>query len=75
LATQAFFASYESKAEASEWIDVFNRIFVMNKEYITRVNHPEPGLPARKFYDTLCLSFNEDAKAILDDINKLSDVK
>ena len=75
LATQAFFASYESKAEAAEWVDVFNRIFVLNKEYIERVSHPEPGLPARKYYDTLCISFNEEAKAILDDINKLSDVK
>ena len=75
LATQAFFASYESIVEAAEWIAVFNRIFALNKEYIERVSHPEPGLPARKYFDTLCVSFNEDAKAILDEINKLSDVK
>ena len=75
LATQAFFASYESKADEAEWIGVFNRIFVLNKEYVERVSHPEPGLPARKYFDTLCVSFNEDAKSILDDINKLSEVK
>ena len=46
LATQAFFASYNTNADAAEWVDVFNRIFVLNKEYIARANHPEPGLPA-----------------------------
>ena len=75
LATQAFCASYESKADATEWVDVFNSIFVLNKEYIARVSHPEPGLPARKYYDILCMSFNEEAKVILDSINRLADVK
>ena len=42
LATQAFFASYESKADAAEWIDVFNKIFALNKEYISRASHVEP---------------------------------
>ena len=72
LATQAFFASYDSKADAAEWIEVFNSIFALNKEYIARVSHVEPGLPARKYFDTVSMSFNEDAKAILDKINALS---
>lgn len=75
LATQAFFASYESKADAGAWIDVFNRIFVLNSDYVARVSHPEPGLPARKYFDTLCMSFNEDAKGILDEIKRLSEQK
>lgn len=72
LATQAFFASYDSKADAAEWIEVFNKIFALNKEYISRVSHVEPGLPARKYFDTVSMSFNEDAKAILDQINALA---
>ncbi len=72
LATQAFFASYDSKADAAEWIEVFNSIFALNKEYIARVSHVEPGLPARKYFDTVSMSFNEDAKAILDKINTLA---
>ncbi len=72
LATQAFFASYDSKADAAEWIEVFNSIFALNKEYIARVSHVEPGLPARKYFDTVSMSFNEDAKAILDKINALA---
>lgn len=72
LATQAFFASYDSKADAAEWIEVFNSIFALNKEYIARVSHVEPGLPAREYFDTVSMSFNEDAKAILDKINTLA---
>lgn len=72
LATQAFFASYDSKVDAAEWIEVFNSIFALNKEYIARVSHVEPGLPARKYFDTVSMSFNEDAKAILDKINALA---
>lgn len=75
LATQAFFASYESKADAEAWIDVFNEILVLNKEYLARVCHPEPGLPAKKYFDTLCMSFNEDAKSVLDKIQALSEAK
>lgn len=72
LATEAFFRSYDSKAETADWVEIFNRIFALDKDYTMRVSHPEPGLPAKKYFNTLCLSFNEDAKAILDDINELA---
>lgn len=71
LATQAFFASYDKEA-SDEWIAVFDKIFALNREYIARVSHAEPGLPARKYFDTLCISFNEEAKSILDEIQQLS---
>lgn len=72
LATQAFFASYNSSADAEKWIDVFNKVFALNKEYISRVSHVEPGLPTKKYFDTLCMSFNEEATAILREIEALS---
>ena len=75
LATQAFFASYDSKADVEAWIEVFNKIYLMNKEFVSRVSHAEPGLPAKKYFDTLCLSFNEEAKVLLDEIQKLSENK
>ena len=71
LAAQAFFASYD-KENTEAWVSVYNKIFTLNNEYIARVSHREPGLPARKYYDTLCLSFNEEAKAILNEIQQLS---
>ncbi|MBQ2879054.1 MAG: hypothetical protein IJE42_09030, partial [Bacteroidaceae bacterium] len=75
LATQAFFASYDSNDNTEAWVAVFNKIFALNKEYIARVNHVEPGLPARKYFDTLCMSFNEEAKSLLNEIQQLSENK
>ncbi|MBR2301738.1 MAG: hypothetical protein IKA41_07305 [Bacteroidaceae bacterium] len=73
LATEAFYLSYGSKGSTEEWVEVFNRIFTMQNDYTSRVSHVEPGLPARKYFDTLCISFNEDAKAVLDEIHRLSE--
>lgn len=75
LATEAFYLSYASKGSTAEWVDVFDRIFTIQNDYIARVSHVEPGLPARKYFDTLCLSFNEDAKAILADIRRLAEIE
>ena len=72
LATEAFIVSYDSKGDSEAWVALFNRIFALNKEYVARVNHVEPGMPARKYFNTLCDSFNAEAKAILDEINSLA---
>ena len=72
LATEAFIVSYDSKGDAEAWVVLFNKIFALNKEYVARVNHVEPGMPARKYFNTLCDSFNADAKALLDEIKALA---
>ncbi len=72
LATEAFFLSYNSKAETAAWVDLFNKVLALNNEYIARVSHAEPGMPARKYFDALCASFNEEAKALLDEIHRLA---
>ena len=72
LATEAFFASYDAAGETEAWVDLFNRIFALNKEYVARVSHAEPGMPAKKYFNALCDSFNADAKAIHDEIVALS---
>ena len=72
LATEAFFASYDAAGDTEAWIDLFNRIFGLNKEYVARVNHVEPGMPAKKYFNALCDAFNADAKALLEEIGKLS---
>ncbi len=75
LATEAFYLSYNSKAETATWVELFNKIFTLQNEYIARVSHAEPGMPASKYFAALCISFNEEAKAILDEIHKLSEDK
>lgn len=72
LATEAFLLSYDAKGDTEAWVNVFNKIFGLNNEYIARVNHVEPGIPAKKYFNALCDSFNEDAKAILAEIGELS---
>ena len=72
LATEAFFASYDAKGDTEAWVALFNRIFGLNKEYVARVNHVEPGMPAKKYFNTLCDSFNADAKALLGEISALA---
>ena len=72
LATEAFIVSYDSKGETEAWVAVFNKIFNLSKEYVARVNHVQPGMPAKKYFNTLCDSFNADAKALLEEIGKLA---
>ncbi|MBQ8694131.1 MAG: hypothetical protein IJ513_00620 [Bacteroidaceae bacterium] len=72
LATEAFFVSYDSKGDTASWVAVFDKIFRLRKDYIARVNHVEPGMPAKKYFDALCDSFNADARAILNEINELA---
>ena len=72
LATEAFLLSYEAKGDTEAWVNVFNKIFNLNNEYIARVNHVEPGMPAKKYFNALCDSFNKDARAILAEIGELT---
>ncbi len=72
LATEAFLLSYDAKGNTEAWVALFNKIFALNNDYVARVSHAEPGMPARKYFNTLCDSFNADAKAILEEITTLS---
>ncbi len=72
LATEAFIISNGAQNNTDEWIDILNKIFALNVEYIARVNHVEPGVAPKKYFNTLCDSFNAEAKAILATITELS---
>lgn len=72
IATEAFIVSYRAEGNTDEWVALFNRIFALSNEYIARVNHVEPGMPAKRYFNTLCDSFNADAKALLDEVNALA---
>ena len=72
LATEAFLVSYNAKADTEAWVNVFNKIFSLNNDYVARVSHVEPGMSAKKYFNALCDSFNKDAKALLEEISKLS---
>lgn len=72
LATDAFLVSYDAKGDTVAWVELFNKIFALNNDYVARVSHVEPGMPPKKYFNALCDSFNKDAKAILEEIAALA---
>ena len=72
LATEAFLLSYDAQGNTEAWVALFNKIFSLNNEYIARVNHVEPGMPAKKYFNALCDSFDADSKALLGEISVLA---
>lgn len=72
VATEAFLVSYDAQGNTEQWVDLFNKIFSLNNDYIARVSHVEPGMPAKRYFDALCESFNNDVKALFEEIGKLS---
>lgn len=43
----------------------------LQNNYISRVSHPEPGMPAKKYYKDLREHFSKQVSEILDQINNL----
>jgi len=41
----------------------------MEDHYIKRISHPEPGIPAKKYYKDLREKFSSQVNEILDQIN------
>ena len=46
-------------------------IVKMQAEYTCRVSHPEPGMPAKKYFKDLREKFAAQASEIIDQINSL----
>ena len=49
---------------------LLNIIDVRN-DFVSRISHPEPGLPAKKYYATLKQDFSEQISEIIDHIVNL----
>jgi hypothetical protein len=46
-------------------------IIKMQSQFICRVSHPEPGLPAKKYYKDLCEKFTAQVSELADQIDNL----
>ena len=46
-------------------------IIRLQSNFIRRISHPEPGMPAKKYYDDLREKFSGQASEIIDQINNL----
>ena len=50
---------------------VFYSILSMRHNFISRVSHPEPGIPAKTYYRDLCEKFGSQVSEIVDQINSI----
>lgn len=50
---------------------LLSSILKMQQQFVSRIAHPEPGMPQRKFYENLKNDFKEQANEIIDQINNL----
>lgn len=70
LLSQALFVSLNSNRDEAEWNVIYEKIIAMNNDYVARVSHKQPGMAASDYFNALCTSFNNDAKAIVAEIQK-----
>ena len=48
---------------------LLHSIILMQSDFICRISHPEPGMPAKKYYQKLREDFVAQASDIVDQIN------
>ncbi len=58
--------SHKDNAEA-----LLFSIIQMQADFICRMSHPEPGMPAKQYYKTLRESFSSQTGELIDQINNL----
>ena len=46
-------------------------IFKMQDDFMSRISHPEPGMPAKKYFKDLREKFASEASEIIDQTNNL----
>lgn len=62
---------YGNTPKQSEAGAVLFSIAKLQNNFISRVSHPEPGMPASKYYQDLREQFSKQVSEILDHINNL----
>ncbi len=62
---------YNQKKSDDNADAILTSIMVINNDFIKRVSHPEPGMPAKTFYKELILGFNGQVDEIIDQIAAL----
>ena len=65
-------AAYATKANPDNVKALLSSILVIHNDYIRRVSHLEPGMPARKFYKDLALNFNKQVSELVDQISNIA---
>lgn len=51
---------------------LLSSILILRNDYVNRISHPEPGMPAKSYFKTLNNDFNKHVNEIIDQIQSLS---
>lgn len=62
---------YDTEVDKQNIDALIQSIIGMQSEYVCRVSHVEPGMPAKAYFADLKRRFNEDLQNIVDQINNL----
>lgn len=62
---------YSNNSDEANVDTLLTSLLRMHSDYIMRVSHPEPGMPAKKYYKTLINNFNDEVNDIVDAIGNL----
>lgn len=62
---------YSNNSDRNNMDTLLKSVMRMHSDYIMRVSHPEPGMKAKKYYNALIQSFNNDVNEIVDQISNL----
>lgn len=71
LFSEVVAASYSIKADDENVKALLTSILVIHNDYIRRVSHVEPGMPATKFFKDLITKFNKQVSEIIDQISNI----
>ncbi len=62
---------YDTDVDKQNIEALIQSIVYMQCEYVRRISHVEPGIPAKAYFAELRRHFNEDLQNIVDQINNL----
>lgn len=62
---------YSGKPEKENVDALLTSILTIHSNYIQRISHPEPGVPAKKYYRDLIDNFNKEVNEVIDHIANL----
>lgn len=62
---------YHGKPDKENVDTLFLNIIDVRNDFISRISHPEPGMPAKKYFADVRRDFNEHISEIIDHIGNL----
>ncbi len=60
---------YSGKNDEENTKALLASIIKIHNDYISRISHPEPGMPAKLFFQDLVKNFNKEVSEIIDHIS------